>query len=72
MLATSQDFINGLLDHLPQKLQLIADITKFLAQGVSVPKGYELASAYASLNGHPIAMVADPAAAAELVVHLVR
>jgi len=31
MLATSQDFINGLLDHLPQKLQLIAEIAVYFA-----------------------------------------
>ena len=29
MLATSQDFINGLIDHLPQKLQLIAEIAVY-------------------------------------------
>jgi hypothetical protein len=31
MLATSQDFINGLIDHLPQKLQLIAEIAVYFA-----------------------------------------
>ena len=31
MLATSQEFINGLLDHLPQKLQLIAEIAVYFA-----------------------------------------
>ena len=31
MLATSQDVINGLLDHLPQKLQLIAEIAVYFA-----------------------------------------
>ncbi len=31
MLATSQEFINGLLDHLPQKLQLIAELVVYLA-----------------------------------------
>jgi uncharacterized membrane protein len=31
MLASSQDFINGLIDHLPQKLQLIAEIAVYFA-----------------------------------------